>query len=68
MKHKRPKVIELRSTEKDKVRRHGQWRMAILVVCTVLVTAALITALIRIGTDVPADPNAAAKHAPAKTK
>ncbi len=61
MKHKRPKVMELRSTEKDKVRRMGQWRMVILVVCTALVAIGLVTLAINIGTDQPTDPNAAQK-------
>jgi hypothetical protein len=68
MKHKRPKTMELRSTEKDRVRRKGAWRMAILSVCAVLIAAALITALIKIGSDVPTDPNKLVHHKPSNTK
>jgi hypothetical protein len=66
MKHKRPKTMELRSTDRDKARRQGAWRMAILAVCAVLVAVALIAALIHIGTDVPTDPNAAKKSQTSK--
>jgi hypothetical protein len=67
MKHKQPKAIGLRSTEKDRIRRIGMWRMIVLVACAAVLATAVITAIIRIGSDVPVDPNAH-KHAPGSTR
>jgi hypothetical protein len=65
MKHKRPKTMELRSTEKDRIRRKGKWRIVLLAVCAVIVAAALITLALTLHDKPPVDPNAARKAVPA---
>lgn len=51
--------MELRSTAKDKARRKGAWRMAILAAGTLVIAGAVLTFLLMLGTPTaPADPNA----------
>jgi hypothetical protein len=67
VKHKHPKPIGLRSAERDKARRHGILRLAIVAASAVILAIAALFFLTRQGMpDVPADPNKAAS-APAES-
>jgi flagellar basal body-associated protein FliL len=66
VKHKRPKTLEFRSYEKEKARRKGKWRMAVLAVLVVVIAVGALTYLLTVAANEPTDPNAAKAPVPAK--